>query len=381
MIIEEIYSHPDFEFIATKERKIKYYLKIPDNPKGIVFFISGFGDDVSLDYRKKMLDYISDNFELAAVTVDYHAIYSRPEIGASPKIPIHVEMLIRSFFNDYNTPLFNLLQNFSELRIDKNIPLQIPTLLLPANDEYQNFGILPAVDHIYTLYHIQKNFKLPKKVVLIGSSYGGYIANLITKFAPSSVSAVFDNSSWAKVNMKYINGLEFGQYEFGLNLGNFKLVCSTLTPWTHFPQLPNYFDDNKKKIREFPLEHLKTMAENGAKEILYRYIHSYIDTLAPTNDKLELVNGMKSLGFDVNIEIIEEKDVDGKFIKNLNHGMNLSLKTFFTKYFKENENRIKERKMSDFEFDHKLSFDCPDVVYSVDYRKDKPPIFKLKKAD
>ena len=371
MIEKTIKGYRDFELNHYKDRYIKYYLNSPEKPKGLILYIAGFGDDTSIEYRKKLLQYFSENYNYASATVDYNAIYSRPNQGASVKIPNLVEIVIRSFFNDFSSPLFDLIQRFANMRTDKSQPLYVPAYILPKYNDYQNFGLLAAIDCIFVLKDIFDKYKnqIPKKIILIGSSYGGYIANLITKFIPNSISAVFDNSSWSNINMRYINGIEHGKEEFFILISReLSLRFSTTTPWqTAFENLPNYFDNNRKMIREFPEKHLKVMYENNADKITYRFIHSYKDNIAPTEEKIELVNKMKNLGFNVDIEIFEEKDIDGKFIKSMEHSMDISIREFFKYMYEKHKNEIKERDRLDFEFEHEIEYPCEDISYKIKF--------------
>ncbi len=369
MIEKKIKSYRDFELNYYKERHIKYYLTLPGKPEGLILYISGFGDDTSLEYRKKLLNHFTETYNYAAATLDYSAVYARPNQGATLKIPNLVEFFLRSFFNDFSSPIFDLIKKFASLRPDKNQPIYIPTYILPKNDDYQNFGLLPAIDCVFTLKSIYEIYgdKIPKKIILVGSSYGGYIANLITKFIPSSISAIFDNSSWVKVNKAYINGIEYGNPEFSQLIDkNIILIFSTITPWqTSIENLPTYFDQNRKMIREFSKEHLRIMFNSGANKIIYRYIHSYNDKIAPTQDKILYVNEMKNLGFDVDIEVFDETKIDNKFIKSMEHGMGISIKEFFKYMYEKYEGSIKEREKLDFEFEHKIIYPCKDINYQI----------------
>ncbi|WP_318530100.1 DUF2920 family protein [Campylobacter sp. IFREMER_LSEM_CL292] len=62
----------------------------------------------------------------------------------------------------------------------------ITSTMLPANNEYQNYGIMAAIDCINSLKDLCKNFpdfrRLPK--IYGGGSYGGYLSLLISKIAP-----------------------------------------------------------------------------------------------------------------------------------------------------------------------------------------------------
>ncbi|WP_265183177.1 DUF2920 family protein [Campylobacter lari] len=78
-------------------------------------------------------------------------------------------------------------------------------------------------------------------------------------------------------------------------------------------------------------EHLQIQAQFP--KTIYRSYHSIQDLrFAPPEDKIQLYKTLKKLGFDADLTIIEkESQVDGKFIKNLEHGMGMSLKMLINK--------------------------------------------------
>ncbi|MCR6592022.1 DUF2920 family protein, partial [Campylobacter insulaenigrae] len=69
----------------------------------------------------------------------------------------------------------------------------------PPNNEYQNFGIMAAIDHINALKDILNKYPQFKTLPKIygGGSYGGYLALMCAKIAPWYVDGVIDNSGAA----------------------------------------------------------------------------------------------------------------------------------------------------------------------------------------
>nr|ELN8688556.1 DUF2920 family protein [Campylobacter coli] len=63
-------------------------------------------------------------------------------------------------------------------KLDHNFKLNFTSTFIPPNGDYQNFGIMAAIDHINVLKDLVKkfpNFKnLPK--IYGGGSYGGYLS-------------------------------------------------------------------------------------------------------------------------------------------------------------------------------------------------------------
>ncbi len=232
-----IEAHSDFELSSDIKRTIDYSIATPDDGKilGLVVYIAGFGDDAG-SYRKNFQEHICKDYQMACLSVDYHSIFSRPNNGATIKIEMATLKLLRSITGlTHHENIDDLLLRAAEMKADPTTPLIVPGTLYPGKNEYQNFGLLPAIDHIFAINDLFiRHPQIPKTIYAIGSSYGGYIANLISKLAPCTLNAVFDNSSWATPNMNYIKGQELGLTEFIGNLSpNVTLELTHLFEFSH----------------------------------------------------------------------------------------------------------------------------------------------------
>ncbi len=142
---------------------------------------------------------------------------------------------------------------------------------------------------------------------------------------------------------------------------NILLYLSDKTYWSSNSKNPNYFSLARKLIRE-PLnkEHIKIQSRYA--KPLYISYHSYNDDRVPFLDKDHFYKLLKSYGFNAFLHKIQEKHVDGKMIKNLNHGMGISMKLLIKKelpsllaYLKS-----KNKKQSIKE----IAYPCDDLIYN-----------------
>ena len=106
-------------------------------------------------------------------------------------------------------------------------------------------------------------------------------------------------------------------------------------------------------------------------------MHSQKDDIANTEQKLFLANKMKKKGFNVQIKIYSEKNIDGKYIKTMDHGMNLSMKKFFYKNINQTKNEILYDQRIDFDFEHSFPFECETQKYIVTYSGNSQPVCSL----
>ena len=379
-------AHKDFELDYGVKRTITYSVAFPghDNIKGLVVYIAGFGEDAGT-YRTTFQEHICETYEMACLCVDYHCFFSRPHNGAAITFKKETLTLLQSItgLHRHGGNVNELLSKAAELRTDKTAPLIVPGTLEPSKGEYQNFGILPALDHIFALYDVFGRYtQIPKTILAIGSSYGGYIANLVSKFAPNTLNAVFDNSSWAKPNLKYIKGEDLGICEFeGYLNPNVTIFLNVLSPWTHKANMPNTFDAGRKEIRSFPWAHIEIMAKAGKQKTIYRFAHAHEDVISDTGEKIELARGLQSLDFDAQIKIFTPGDIDGRYIKHMEHGMGMSMRLFFANSYQQVQPLIVSHDQNlDFDFPHTLSFPCEGRTYTITYSGKSQPECSVQEA-
>lgn len=386
---KSIKSCHDFELQIERENQVsfRYSYKKKTELKGIVFIISGFGEDTNNGYLDNLRTYTAKTFDVVCINVFYHCFYSRPSIGAKISPDKVDETFIKKYFEEYgiehnsddiNSSLQQLDDKIDELKksgeVTKDAKVMVPATIFPANDEYQNFGVMQALDHINVLHFIQNtslSFKKNYSTVLIGSSHGGYIAHLCAKFAPNSIDLIIDNSSYAKPHYKYFLGRESNSAhpEYTIDYrDHIKIYSFVKTHWSLDRNSQNFFSSDHYRIRDISdSQHLIKLSNISTKKTKYISYHSAYDGIAPINEKEEFYKTLNSLGFDATLHIIsDETVVDGKFIKNLGHGMDMSLKELINRELPKMDTlgSSKEHKIE------KISYDCDIIRYIFDFKGD-----------
>ena len=321
----------DFEFGLHGKRQTEYFVFNSGYKDGLVVYIPGFGEDLG-EYSKVFCAKTSKKYHMAALTLNYFCIGSRNQTGAKIEI-------FKSEFNKVKAAYAELggvgepsLEALSELLVKNDAEITLQAAYIPTKNEYQNFGILAAIDIVNAIQDAIKRFDLnAENIILVGSSYGGYLANLVTKIYPGLVRAVFDNSSWAHPNMKYIVGTEL-QFPEGIHKIHRGVILhvNTKTPWTLKPGLPHSFSGDRVEIRSFTQNQLSQMLKQGGQDTFYLFYHAEYDDVANTGDKIDMAKNMAELGFkNVMMNVLAESDIDGSLIKNMGHGMGMSMLKFF----------------------------------------------------
>ncbi len=355
--VYEITSTDDIELNIKRESKLEFKVVFDEKkPAQAVFvFLPGCGmDAVNDSYTQHIAEFVAENYSVAVLLVNYHCIQNRHKLGA------------KTYFDNIDTVILTqtcaaLGISFDKCKDEQDIwvylddeigrlkregrfqsdkKLVFTASLQPTKNEYQNFGLMQALDILNALCFVRKNhaqFKLKKtpKTLLFGTSHGGYLALLCAKFAPWLIDGVVENSSYVSTCFLYIlnKQIDYEKYLELTGCGNNLLVnFTTKSFWTQNKNSPYFFSPAHAKIRSvFDEEHLQIYASyHKAKIISYHCINDTV--IAPVSQKQAFHNALKKLGFDSTLHIATQKDIDGKFIKNVNgHGMDMSLKTLIKK--------------------------------------------------
>ena len=356
--VYEIISTDDIELNIKRESKLEFKVVFDDKkPAQAVFvFLPGCGmDAVNDSYTQHIAEFVAENYSVAVLLVNYHCIQNRHKLGA------------KTYFDNIDTVILTqtcaaLGISFDKCKDEQDIwvylddeigrlkregrfqsdkKLVFTASLQPTKNEYQNFGLMQALDILNALCFVRKNhaqFKLKKtpKTLLFGTSHGGYLALLCAKFAPWLIDGVVENSSYVSTCFLYIlnKQIDYEKYLELTGCGNNNLLVNFTTKsfWTQNKNSPYFFSPAHAKIRSvFDEEHLQIYASyHKAKITSYHCINDTV--IAPVSQKQAFHNALKKLGFDSTLHIATQKDIDGKFIKNVNgHGMDMSLKTLIKK--------------------------------------------------
>ncbi|EJV0356801.1 DUF2920 family protein, partial [Campylobacter coli] len=383
----EIDSCDDVELNIKRISKLEYRISYDDEKeiKAIVFIIGGYGANANIYFLDSYRNYIAKNFDVVAVHVFYHCFCQRRsdvlKYDASAKF---LEEDLENFskvLNDFNIDSRNLNSNNaleyyhhldhyittlkSQGKLAQNYQAKFTSTFIPPNGDYQNYGVMAAIDHINALKDLVKRFPefadLPK--IYGGGSYGGYLALLIAKIAPWYVDGVIDNSGSALPPLNYILGREMESgCDYVLNSSHILIQCFLKTHWTRKENSPYFFNNENYFIRTLlNKDHLILQSQKN-KNIIYVSYHSKEDPLTPANFKEQTMQILKILGYDVSLNLIDENKIDGKFIKNLDHGCGIPDKALFRKELPLMLEKLQGRKS--FMQENSISYPCGNKVFT-----------------
>ncbi|MCV3442402.1 DUF2920 family protein [Campylobacter sp. IFREMER_LSEM_CL1097] len=397
MLINQTYfidSCDDVELNIKRESKLEYRITYDDSKQmeAIVFIIGGYGANAHMTFVDFNRKFLAQKYNVVAVSVLYHCFCQRRSdvekysaaITFTEEDLVHLKNILENFKIqtsklDCSTASIHyefLHQTISSLKekklLDIDYKVSLSRSFIPPNNEYNNYGIMPAIDHINALKDIIKNYPQFKSLPKIygGGSYGGYLALMCAKIAPWYVDGVIDNSSAGILPLHYIIGRDINGYDHVLETPNVILYGILKSYWTRKnPNSPYYFADENYLIRALlNKDHLILQAQKN-KNIIYTSYHSAKDPATPIEYKIQLIQTYKALNYEVDFHLIDEKDIDGKFIKNLTHGCGIPDKALFNK-----ELPIMLEKLKDKTFSMKkdsISYPCKNKVFTFKDENDK----------
>ncbi|EHA2961511.1 DUF2920 family protein [Campylobacter coli] len=398
----EIDSCDDVELNIKRTSKLEYRISYDDEKdiKAIVFIVGGFGANANISFLDFDREYIAKNFDVVVIHVFYHCFCARQSIDQkyNPKLIPNQDDLERindilkninlghlSVNKDNFEQIIPLIeQKVNEMKqaglVDENQKIELSCDFIPPNGDYQNYGIMAAIDHINALKDLVKRFPkfadLPK--IYGGGSYGGYLSLLIAKIAPWYVDGVVDNSGSALPPLNYILGREM-EHSYGDYYEDFphnRIIFFLKTHWTRKENSPYFFNNENYFIRTLlNKDHLILQSQKN-KNIIYVSYHSKEDPLTPANFKEQTMQILKILGYDVSLNLIDENKIDGKFIKNLDHGCGIPDKALFRKELPLMLEKLQKRKS--FMQENSISYPCGNKVFTF---KDVGDKFELEIKD
>ncbi|HEF4409184.1 TPA: DUF2920 family protein [Campylobacter jejuni] len=381
----EIDSCDDVELGIKRTSKLEYRISYDDEKdiKAIVFIVGGFGANANISFLDFDREYIAKNFDVVVVHVFYHCFCVRQSIDQkyNPKLIPNQDDLERvngilkninlghlSVNKDNFEQIIPLIeQKVNKMKqaglVDESQKIELSCDFIPPNGDYQNYGIMAAIDHINALKDLVKRFPkfadLPK---IYGGSYGGYLALLIAKIAPWYVDGVIDNSGSALPSPMFILERESGQCDYFEEYPHNKIGFFIKTYWNADVSSKYFFHTENYLIRIIPnLAHL-TIQANVNKNIVLVSYHSLKDPFNTAKDKQTLFLAYKELGYDATLHLIkDESEIDGRFIKDLNHGMRISDKALFRKELPLMLEKLQKRKS--FMQENSISYPCGNKVF------------------
>ncbi len=375
---KQIPGAADAELGIPRKSPITYHCTAKqDSAAGLIFIVHGFGDDANAAYDKILRRYIAETANLLVVTVEYHCYQARPSSGGLAQLPPESLERIGFWAAKLGIPFAatgdNIFPLIQELGRKAPHPIFLKGLLVPKNGDYQNFGVLQALDHITVLNDIlDSGFAFnANRVCLIGSSHGGYIAHLIAKFAPNSILGLIDNSSYTVADTRFLGqGTEYTEVT-----GNIRLAYNVTTEWQFSsPANAKYFSPSRAIIRDTKcLAHMVAAGKAAGRTPQFLMYNTVDDEISPIEWKRKQLRNLQRAGFSASLKEITEADTGGDLFKSVKHADAPLQKLFAHAYgsIKDGKTELDRYRSTE------VTFDCFDRIYTAAH-SNTPPYFEMR---
>lgn len=186
----EIPSCDDVELGIKRESKLEFRLTYDDSKavEAVVCIISGLGGDIKDNLYIE--GYCARNYGVAVLSVNYHCIGNRPQTGSvfyineldklilktsleaiGIELPVDIENL--KTYDEFYC-VVDVVNKFierlkKEKELSEDYALYLSVGLLPTKNEYQNYGIMQAMDIINAILYTHAN-------IHNGGGYKDYIS-------------------------------------------------------------------------------------------------------------------------------------------------------------------------------------------------------------
>ncbi|HHY1243885.1 TPA: DUF2920 family protein [Campylobacter jejuni] len=389
----EIDSCDDVELGIKRTSKLEYRISYDDEKdlKAIVFVIGGYGANANIYFLDSYRNYIAKNFDVVTINVFYHCfcqrrsdvekysaftIFTIEDLSNLSQVLLEIGVNINVNLENAQQCYELLNQNITALKsqgkLAQNYQAKFTSTFIPPNGDYQNYGVMAAIDHINALKDLVKRFPefadLPK--IYGGGSYGGYLSLLIAKIAPWYVDGVIDNSGVCLPFLECILGREMNQCEFYFEGSGYRLYCFVYKYWNRNMNSSYYFGDENYLIRAVLNSNHLQIQSNLNKNTIFVSYHSIQDMGAPVQNKIELYKCYQELGYDATLHLIkDENDIDGRFVKSLEHGLRMTDRALFRKELPLMLEKLQGRKS--FMQENSISYPCGNKVFVFKDLEDK----------
>lgn len=175
---------------------------------------------------------------------------------------------------------------------------------------------------------------------------------------------MIDNSGSALPLLNCIIGRELNKPEFIYNDPNALIEMFVKTYWTREAENSPYFFANENyMIRSLLNSSHLTIQANINKNIIFISYHSLKDEFNTAKDKQTLFLAYKELGYDATLHLIkDESERDGRFIKDLKHGLRMTDKALLRKELPLMLEKLQKRKSLMQE--NSISYPCGDKIFT-----------------
>lgn len=292
---EDIPAHKSIYTDSPIERTIHIEYGIPEegvnSQTGLLVVLSGYGGDASANVHRHMREDFTDKWNLIVLHIDYFGL---------------------SYMQSCDPKVKEFLSN---PRLVGGSFVWVADLQENEND-FNDMGIMQAIDVVYAVKYIYDKYEGiidADKMVIFGTSHGGYLAHLANIICPELFSHIIDVSCY--IVPYYLDN----DRSLEMNFNDGRYVVKNIFRY-HVNSFGPAYDPAL-----YDLSFLYRQIKNKSKIIA---LHGTEDWMVDWQQKKSMIDRIDN----AEMMLFEEKDVDGEVIKNADHGLGLDFLKFLDMY-------------------------------------------------
>ncbi|MCL2741795.1 MAG: DUF2920 family protein, partial [Oscillospiraceae bacterium] len=260
---------PDDAELGRERQPIEAYLTVPDGGvregTGVFFLIDGLRGRADFESTDALLrTYIAETFNAVVVCVSYFGIQRGAGLQVSKNFLYNFNRIYSASLEEETfvklgsrEAAYKLIAETLLERGVTSCDLRCQPLMVTGRNEYQSWGLMPALDCLAVLGDLLRRYAVDRRrVMAFGMNYGGHIAMMMDKLAPGTLSSVITLDPYCRAEMKHIICGEILEADMLVSfdlIGKdypFILGVSSHNPWTIKDQFSDaYFSDAHKAVR------------------------------------------------------------------------------------------------------------------------------------
>lgn len=340
-----------------------YHCAAPESGKaeGLVFVIPDFGEDPSGEALHGLRAHLAETHRLLAVTVEYHCLRSRLSDGACLDVSPAELASLSKLCAQHLVPLLDPNAMLTALaQLPK--PYEFEFHVIPPNGDYQDLGLMQALDHFAVLQDILTSMDSAEveigNLLVMGYRYGGYLAHLMAKIAPNTVRAVFEFGGLTEAPLSYLFGSRFGDAPYYYHAGKVRVFPLIETKWSNDKTSSNYFSTSHREIRNMASpQHSAAMRHSAQQPCCYRIGLLGQDKEGFIEMKRRQAEVLTLVGFDVALREYGVDDVNETTPVALIRGL-------FDEYYPQLPAGLRA---PDHVLGSSIAYLCSDAIYSFEH--------------
>lgn len=295
IIRETIGSHSNIYTDKGKEREMLIEYSLPEcgvnNETGMLVLIPGYGGNIDSNVYRHIREEFSDKYNLIVVQCDYFG-------SRYMQAPLSMDV--------------------KKMALDPRI-LEAKILWKEDLDEsledFNDMGIMQAVDVVTAVFFVFQKIDVinTNRVILFGTSHGGYLAHLANVICPGVFSHMIDVSGYIKP----------------FYLENYRMMTFDSVPGIVLEVLYDYIIRKNPEIgywnELYKLDYLYTKIDNSCHILSIQGTHDWMYDYREKQNFIQTIPNAEML-------LIDEEDVDGVIFKDTDHGVGLDYIKFLNLY-------------------------------------------------